>query len=97
MSFSPVFHSDCKNVILSGGYLLHHYISVSIYLVACEQALLGVGGGRGKEDPPPRELARSIANSPQIDSLRLSLLEDCRLYAPHSQIWPEYKLETASC
>ena len=28
---------------------------------------------------------------------RLSLLKDCRLYAPHSQIWPEYKLETASC
>ena len=26
-----------------------------------------------------------------------SLLKDCRLYAPHSQIWAEYKLETASC
>ena len=23
--------------------------------------------------------------------------KDCRLYAPHCQIWPEYKLETASC
>ena len=45
-----------RNAILSGGYLLPHYISVSIYLVACEQALLGVGGGRGKEDPPhPKE------------------------------------------
>ena len=43
-----------RNAILSGGYLLPHYISVSIYLVACEQALLGVGGGRGKEDPPPK-------------------------------------------
>ena len=27
-SFSPVFHSDCKKC----GYLLHHYISVSIDL-----------------------------------------------------------------
>ena len=25
------------------------------------------------------------------------MLKDCRLYAPDSQIWPEYKLETASC
>ena len=72
-----------------------HYISVSIYLVACEQALLGVGGGRGKEDPPPRELARRLWGNWRC--WRLSLLKDCRLYAPQSQIWPEYKLETASC
>ena len=32
MSFFPVFHSDCKNAILSGGYLLPHYISVSMDL-----------------------------------------------------------------
>ena len=76
---------------------LPHYISESIYLVACEQALLGVGGGRGKEDPPPRELARRLSIWGNWRCWRLSLLKDCRLYAPHSQIWPEYKLETASC
>ena len=33
MSFSPVFHSDGKySAILSGGYLLPHYISMSIDL-----------------------------------------------------------------
>ena len=68
-----------------------------IYLVACEQALLGVGGGRGKEDLPPRELACSLSIWGNWRCWRLSLLKDCRLYAPHSQIWPEYKLETASC
>ena len=79
------------------GYLLPHYISVSIYLVACEQALLGVGGKRGKEDPPPRELARRLSIWGNWRCWRLSLLKDCRLYAPHSQIRPEYELETASC
>ena len=59
--FPLYFIMTARNVILSGGYLLPHYISVSIYLVACEQALLGVGGGRGKEDPPPREFARRLS------------------------------------
>ena len=48
MSFSLYFILTARNAILSGGYLLPHYISVSIFLVACEQALLGVGGGRGE-------------------------------------------------
>ena len=59
--FPLYFILTARNAILSGGYLLPHYISVSIYLVACEQALLGVGSGRGKEDPPPRELARRLS------------------------------------
>ena len=59
-----------------------HYISVSIYLVACEQALLGVGDGRGKEDPPPRKLARRLSIWGNWRCWRLSLLKDCRLYAP---------------
>ena len=73
--------------MLSGGYLLPHYVSVSINLVACEQALLGLGGGRGKEDPPPRELARRLSIWGNWRCWRLSLLKDCRLkiYAPHSQ------------
>ena len=74
-----------------------HYISVSIYLAACGQALLGVGGGRGKEDPHPRELAPRLSIWGNWRCWRLSVLKDCRLSAPHSQIWPEYKLETASC
>ena len=74
-----------------------HYISVSIYLLACEKALLGVGGRRGKEDPPPRDLSRRLSIWGNWRCWRLSLLKDCRLYAPHTQIWPEYKLETASC
>ena len=86
-----------RNAILSGGYLLPHYISVSIYLVACEQPLLGVGGGRGKEYPPPGELARRLSTWGNWRCWRLSPFKDCRLYAPHSQIWPEDKLETASC
>ena len=95
--FPLYFILTARNAILSGGYLLPHYISVSIYLVACEQALLGVGGWREKEDPPPRELARRLSIWGNWRCWRLSLLKDCRLYAPHSQIWPEYKLETASC
>ena len=91
------FILTARNAILSGGCLLPHYISVSIYLVACEQALLGVGGGRGKEDPPPRELARRLSIWGNWRCWRLSLLKDCRLFAPHSQIWPEYNLETTSC
>ena len=59
--FPLYFILTARNAILSGGYLLPHYISVSIYLVACEQALLGVGDGRGKEDTPPRELARRLS------------------------------------
>ena len=56
-----------------------------------------MGGGRGKEDPPPRKLARRLSIWGNWRCWRLSLLKDCRLYAPHSQIWPEYELETASC
>ena len=38
-------------------YLVVSYcLTVSIYLVACEQAVLGGGGGREKEDPPPQSL-----------------------------------------
>ena len=77
--------------------LIASLISVSIYLVACEQALLGVGGGRDKENPPPRELVRRLSIWGSWRCRRLSLLKDCRLYAPHSQIWPAYKLETAFC
>ena len=95
--FPLYFILTARNAILSGGYLLPHYISVSIYLVACEQALLGVGGGREKENPPPRELAPRLSIWGNWRCWRLSLLKDCRLHAPHSQIWPEYKLETASC
>ena len=95
--FPLYFILTARNAIVSGGYLLPHYISVSIYLAACEQALLGVGGGRGKEDPPPGELARKLSIWGNWRCWRLSLLKDCRLYAPHSRIWPEYKLETASC
>ena len=97
MSFSMYFILTARNAILSGGYELPHHISVSIYLVGCEQALLGVGVGRGKGDPPPRELARRLSIWGNWRCWRLSLLIDCRLYAPHSQIWPEYELETASC
>ena len=43
--FPLYFILTARNTILSGGYLLPHYISVS--MVACEQALLGVGGGGG--------------------------------------------------
>ena len=58
-----------------------------------------MGGGSGKENPPPRELARRLSTCiwGNWRCWRLSLLKDCRLYAPHSQIWPEYKMETASC
>ena len=54
--FPLYFILTARNAILSGGYLLPHYLSVSIYLVACGQALLKVGGGRGKEDPPQESL-----------------------------------------
>ena len=95
--FPLYFILTARNTVLFGGYLLPHYISVSIYLVACKQALLGVGGGRGKEDPPPRELAHRLSIWRNWRCWRLSLLKDCRLYTPHSQIWSKYKLETASC
>ena len=53
----PVFHSvTARNAILSGGYLLPHYISVSIYLVACDQTLLGVGAGGGNRIHPQESL-----------------------------------------
>ena len=54
--FPLYFILTARNAILSGGYLLPLYISVSIYLVACEQALLGVGGGRGKRIHPQESL-----------------------------------------
>ena len=95
--FPLYFILSARNAILSGVYLLPHYISVSIYLIACEQSLLALGGRRGKEDPPPGELARRLSIWGNWRCWRLSLLKDCRLYAPHSQIWTEYKLETASC
>ena len=37
--FPLYFILTARNAILSGGYLLPHYISVSIYLVACSQAI----------------------------------------------------------
>ena len=79
MSFSPVFYSDYKKCNSIRWLLIASLISVSIYLVACEQALLGVGGGRGKEDPPPRELARRLSIWGNWRSWRLSLLKDCSL------------------
>ena len=60
MSFSLYFILTARNAILSGGYLLPHYISVSIYLVACEQALLGVGAGGGKRIHPKRTCSQAI-------------------------------------
>ena len=50
--FPLYFILTARNTILSGGYLLPHYISVSIYLIACEQALLGVGGEEGERGSP---------------------------------------------
>ena len=54
--FPPSFILTARNAILSGGYLLPHYISVSIYLVACEQALLGLGAGGGERIHPLESL-----------------------------------------
>ena len=60
--FLLYFTLTARNAILSGayisscGYLLPHYISVSIYLVVCEQALLGVGAGGGKRIHPQESL-----------------------------------------
>ena len=51
--FPLYFILTARNTILSGGYLLPHYISVS--MVACEQALLGVGGGGGGKRIHPQE------------------------------------------
>ena len=56
MSFSLYFILTARNAILSGGYLLPHYISVSIYLVGCEQALLGVMAGGGIRIYPQESL-----------------------------------------
>ena len=53
--FPLYFILTARNAILSGGYLLPHYISVFIYLVACEQALLGVGGREGERGIHPQE------------------------------------------
>ena len=95
--FPLYFILTARNTILSGGYLLPHYISVS--MVACEQALLGVGGGGGEGERgsiPKRACSQAIYIWGNWRCWKLSLLNDCRLYAPHSQIWPEYKLETAS-
>ena len=59
MSFSPVFHSDCKKCN-STWWLLIATLYLCIYLFGSLRAssLGGGGGGEGKEDPPPRELAR---------------------------------------
>ena len=95
--FSPVFHSDCKKCN-SMWWLLIASLYLCIYLFGSLRASsLGGGGGRGKEDPPPKELARRLSIWGNWRCWRLSLLKDCRLYPPHGQIWPEYKLETASC
>ena len=97
MSFSPVFHSDCKKCN-SIWWLPIASLYLCIYLFGSLRASsLGGGGGRGKEDPPPRELARKAIYLGELAMLEVITVKDCRLYAPHSQIWPEYKLETASC
>ena len=98
MSFSPVFYSVCKKCN-SIWWLLIASLYLCIYLFGSLRAS-SFGGGRAggeKEDPPPRELTRRLSIWGSWRCWRLSLLKDCRLYAPHSQIWPEYKLETASC
>ena len=64
--FSLYFILIARNAILSGGYLLPHFFSVSIDLG--ELMMLEV-----------------------ITAKRLYT------YTPRSQIWPEYKLKTASC
>ena len=85
MSFSPVLHSDCKK---------------------CRWLLIGslrassLGGGRqeGEGRSTPKRACSQAIYLGELAMLEvISLLKDSRLYAPHSQIWPEYKLETASC
>ena len=55
MSFSLYFILTARNAILSGGYLLPRYISVSIYLVA-SKLFWGVGAEGGKRIHPQESL-----------------------------------------
>ena len=55
-----------RNAILFGGYLLPHYISVSI-------------------------------NLGELTVLKVITAKRLEADAPCGQIWPEYKLKTASC
>ena len=57
----------------------------------------GWGAGGGKRTHPQESLLAGYLFGGNWRFWRLSLLKDCRLNAPHSQKWPEYKLETASC
>ena len=93
---SPVFHSDCKKCN-SIWWLLIASLYLCIYLFGSLRASsLGGGGREGERGSTPKR-----ACSQAIYLGELAMLEVisvcCRLHAPHSQIWPEYELETASC
>ena len=82
MSFSPVFHSDCKKCN-SIWWLLIASLYLCIYLFGSLRAnSLGGGGREGERGSTPRELARRLSIWGNWRCWRLSLLKDCRLYAP---------------
>ena len=57
----------------------------------------GRDGRKERGSTPKRACSQAIYLGELAMLEVIKLLKDCRLYAPHSQIWPEYKLETASC